>query len=226
MMWINTFLLCIACAWAYVEKGDILPEIFLEQLADRIQRENDLSYLDIDNSNPLGSRSLEEERFDPLDYDLGDAPLHPSIRDQEYLKHSSLWSSKYSGGQSAGGMDQQPHSATLGITTKAKNTLPAYCNPPNPCPVGFGAEEGCLEDFENTAAFSRRFQDAQDCMCDAEHMFDCPSNRDPFLDNSMDGFNGFEFNSFVQQQLQDNSMNPFLFGERLPVAAKKGNRVL
>ncbi|XP_044749808.1 uncharacterized protein LOC123310405 [Coccinella septempunctata] len=225
-MFFNILILCATCAWAYVEKDDILPELFLEQLADRIQRENDISYLDITNPNSLGPRSLEEERYDPLDYDLGDAPLHPSIRDQEYLKHSSLWSSKYALEDTAGDDDiQKQHSAQFATTTKPKNTLPAYCNPPNPCPVGFGGEEGCMEDFENTAAFSRRFQEVQDCMCDAEHMFDCPDNSDPFLDNSMDEFSDFEFNHFVRQQMQDNSLNPFLFGERLPVAAKKGNRV-
>ncbi|KAM7299678.1 uncharacterized protein ISCGN_020244, partial [Ixodes scapularis] len=35
-------------------------------------------------------------------------------------------------------------------------------------------EDGCLEEFENTATFSREYQSAQDCMCDSEHMFDCP----------------------------------------------------
>ena len=23
--------------------------------------------------------------------------------------------------------------------------LPAYCDPPNPCPLGYGAEDGCIE---------------------------------------------------------------------------------
>lgn len=31
-----------------------------------------------------------------------------------------------------------------------------------------------MEEFENTAAFSRDYQASQDCMCDSEHMFDCP----------------------------------------------------
>lgn len=31
-----------------------------------------------------------------------------------------------------------------------------------------------MEDFENTAAFSRDYQSSQDCMCDSEHMFECP----------------------------------------------------
>lgn len=36
--------------------------------------------------------------------------------------------------------------------------------------VHLTAEDGCLEEFENTAAFSREYQAAQDCMCDTEHM--------------------------------------------------------
>merc|ERR1712123_414838 len=27
--------------------------------------------------------------------------------------------------------------------------LPAYCDPPNPCPIGYTAEDGCIEMFEN-----------------------------------------------------------------------------
>lgn len=86
---------------------------------------------------------------------------------------------------------------------KSDNVLPAYCNPPNPCPIGYtskqadldretfwnndpigdlltwyhSGDDGCLEEFENTAAFSRQYQIAQDCMCDTEHMFDCPSSN-------------------------------------------------
>ncbi|MPC15112.1 hypothetical protein E2C01_007895 [Portunus trituberculatus] len=67
----------------------------------------------------------------PLDYDA--LEHSPSIRDQEYLSHSSL----------------------LGSI------------------LGNYASDGCLEDFENTAAFSRDYQAVQDCMCDTEHMFEC-----------------------------------------------------
>lgn len=59
---------------------------------------------------------------------------------------------------------------------KTDAALPAYCNPPNPCPVGYTAKDGCLEEFVNTAAFSREYQAGQECMCDTEHMFDCPGN--------------------------------------------------
>jgi len=66
------------------------------------------------------------------------------------------------------------------VPTKPKSdaVLPAYCNPPNPCPVGHTADDGCLEIFENTAAFSRAYQGSQDCMCDTEHMFDCHASQE------------------------------------------------
>lgn len=64
------------------------------------------------------------------------------------------------------------------LKPKTDASLPAYCNPPNPCPVGFSEEAGCITDFENTAAFSRDYQSAQECMCDGEHMFDCPGPKD------------------------------------------------
>ena len=36
--------------------------------------------------------------------------------------------------------------------------LPAYCDPPNPCPIGYTEADGCIEDFENTSDFSRQYQ--------------------------------------------------------------------
>ena len=32
-----------------------------------------------------------------------------------------------------------------------------------------------LTGFENTSEFSRRYQSTQNCICDTEHMFNCPS---------------------------------------------------
>lgn len=54
---------------------------------------------------------------------------------------------------------------------KSDNVLPEYCQPPNPCPVGYTAADGCLEEFENSAEFSRNYQAQQQCLCDHEHMF-------------------------------------------------------
>jgi hypothetical protein len=70
----------------------------------------------------------------------------------------------------------KPDGAAKNSKLKADSSLPAYCNPPNPCPVGYAADDGCLEQFENTAGFSREYQAAQHCMCDSEHMFDCPGS--------------------------------------------------
>lgn len=48
---------------------------------------------------------------------------------------------------------------------------------------GFLGENQCIENFENTAAFSRDYQSAQECMCDSEHMIECPNSVDE--DNSV-----------------------------------------
>jgi len=57
----------------------------------------------------------------------------PSLRDREFLQHSSLWSSPLdgpaSGRQGGSGVPQQQ--------IKTDPSLPAYCNPPNPCPIGY-----------------------------------------------------------------------------------------
>lgn len=78
---------------------------------------------------------------------------------------------------------------------KTDATLPAYCNPPNPCPVGYTEEQGCTTDFENTASFSREYQGSQECMCDTEHMFECPANNQDQL-NSQQQQN---FGSYLRQ---------------------------
>uniref|UniRef100_A0A915PWG6 Neuroendocrine protein 7B2 n=1 Tax=Setaria digitata TaxID=48799 RepID=A0A915PWG6_9BILA len=69
---------------------------------------------------------------------------------------------------------------------KSDNILPLYCEPPNPCPLGYTAADGCLEEFENSAEFSRNYQARQTCICDQEHMFNCPDKRtDDDLEESL-----------------------------------------
>jgi len=62
---------------------------------------------------------------------------------------------------------------------KTDEDLPAYCNPPNPCPIGYkGSSSDCdsrpYKEF--TAEFSKDFQRSQDCMCDDDHD-DCSSYK-------------------------------------------------
>lgn len=82
---------------------------------------------------------------------------------------------------------------------KTDATLPAYCDPPNPCPVGMTEEQGCTMDFENTASFSREYQAAQECMCDAEHMFECPASGGQDQNNGQQNFGSFLARQFPQE---------------------------
>merc|ERR550534_3308230 len=58
---------------------------------------------------------------------------------------------------------------------KTDRFLPAYCDPPNPCPIGFTAEDGCDPSPRDkfTADFSKLYQASQECHCDREHNYGC-----------------------------------------------------
>lgn len=67
---------------------------------------------------------------------------------------------------------------------KSDHAVPSYCDPPNPCPLGFTAADGCLEDFVNSASFSREYQAKQQCSCDNEHsLFNCAVGPSASLKN-------------------------------------------
>lgn len=60
--------------------------------------------------------------------------------------------------------------------------LPAYCDPPNPCPIGYDPDTlatPCDRDVENTAEFNRNWilqkMENGECSCDQEHMLTCSS---------------------------------------------------
>merc|ERR1712045_569610 len=126
---------------------------------------------------------------------------------------------EYSGGD----VDQHHQQKSQQGSSKNRlkgGVLPAYCDPPNPCPKGYTAEDGCIEmdDFENKAEFSRKYQASQSCMCDSEHMFSCPdqSSLSDMYSRQED-----DLPLFGLPDLQDIN-NPFLSGDKLPIAAKKG----
>lgn len=53
---------------------------------------------------------------------------------------------------------------------KSDEDLPAYCDPPNPCPVGYNGEDCDPRPFsEYTAEYSKFYQEQQNCMCDDDH---------------------------------------------------------
>ncbi|XP_054709553.1 neuroendocrine protein 7B2-like [Uloborus diversus] len=166
----------------------------------------------------------------------------PSIRDQEYLEHSSLFGHQYvQGGAGEGYQRLKPDGSMKNVeVVKTDGALPAYCDPPDPCPLGYTADDGCLEEFVNTAAFSREYQASQECMCDSEHMFDCPGAT---RENEIDALARSLENEGLAEAALDRLMqnmeiegehkivakkffshqpsNPYLEGEKLPVVAKK-----
>ncbi|KAM4712982.1 neuroendocrine protein 7B2 isoform 1-T1 [Anableps anableps] len=88
----------------------------------------------------------------------------------------------------------------------------SYPDPPNPCPLGKSAADGCLENAPDTAEFSREFQKHQ-------HLFD-PEHDYPAL--------GKWNKELLYQKLKGEpkrrkrSVNPYLLGQRLDnVVAKK-----
>lgn len=131
------------------------------------------SYIDPIEAKPsrleLMARAAKDADREQLDYGaMLNGDPNPSLRDHEYLQHSTLWGHQYV----SGGTGELPN-YNLKSHVKTDASLPAYCNPPNPCPVGMHEDQGCQMTFENTAAFSREYQSDQECMCDGEHMFDC-----------------------------------------------------
>ena len=142
----------------------------------------------VDQSPVFRTRLDDLFSSDALDSDTGknaEPTSAVNLRDQEFLEHSSLIGHQYvQGGAGEGVQRLKPDGSIANIqVVKTDAVLPSYCNPPNPCPVGYSAQDGCLEEFENTAAFSREYQSTQECMCDTEHMFDCPGATE---DNELD----------------------------------------
>lgn len=205
------------------EKDPMLTEALLREVVERMGKEfNEAasSYLEYPAERRLGlmvraNKDLENEQ---LDYDsLVDGNPNPSLRDQEYMQHSSLWGHQYVAGGAGEGEQRLRPSGVIPNRQLVKTdaVLPAYCNPPNPCPVGYSEEQGCITEFENTAAFSREYQLAQRCMCDGEHMFTCPADSGPKMP--------LHKRPVAKKYMPDGlDANPFLAGARLPIAAKKG----
>jgi hypothetical protein len=150
----------------------LLRDLFADVMGKDLVAEASDEYMD-DEPAPMSNarlsmmaRATKDQNERLMDYDsLLDRAInpHPSLRDSEYMQHNSLFGAQFM----SGGAGEGPHLPKPQVKTDA---LPAYCNPPNPCPVGYSEDQGCTIDFENTASFSREYQAAQECMCDSEHV--------------------------------------------------------
>jgi Neuroendocrine protein 7B2 precursor (Secretogranin V) len=178
----------------------LLRDLFTDLLnKDLVDENTSDEYID-DEALPMNNARLaliaratkaQNERMSDYDSILERTNPHPSLRDSEYMQHSSLWGHQFM----SGGGGEGPHVKTQ---VKTDATLPAYCNPPNPCPVGYSEHQGCINDFENSASFSREYQAAQECMCDSEHMFECPTNPAQDQSNGEQNF-GFLTRQYPQE---------------------------
>lgn len=244
----NVIILCIALVPAYViafgkysaniKDSEYVRSKLLENVINQLEKDIVKSEMDggkYDAAARYGPRMKTTER-EPTGADYDDAAADgpnavPSIRDNEYVQHGTLWGAQYmSGGAGEGVQTLNPDSPTRNKNeVKTDAALPAYCNPPNPCPVGYTDEDGCIMDFENTAAFSRDYQESQECMCDSEHMFDCArsntgTKHSVDMDELVRTFQvDDEHKSLVAKKFHvKKAFNPYLQGEFLPIAAKKG----
>ncbi|VVC41800.1 Neuroendocrine 7B2 precursor [Cinara cedri] len=238
----NVVILCIAlapvCVIAFGTYSGIIKdsEYMRSKLLENVisQLENDIVKSEMDGKYPR-MKTTEPEPTDATDYDdeVDETNIMPSIRDNEYIQHSTLWGTQYMNGGTGEGAQtlnaENPARNTNEVKTDA--TLPAYCNPPNPCPVGYTEEDGCITDFENTAAFSREYQESQECMCDSEHMFECGrsaadtgTKTTANVDEIVKTFQvDDEHKNLVAKKFHvKKAFNPYLQGEFLPIAAKKG----
>ncbi|KAJ8965644.1 hypothetical protein NQ317_016864 [Molorchus minor] len=195
---------------------NFLSGIFLRDLVNRINgkgiSEGDgVSYLDFTDGLPLDgrplTRDLEEEQMFPLDYDsMGELNLHPSLRDQEYLQHSSLWGKQFvSGGAGEGSQFLRPEGLKNRQEIKTDSTLPAYCNPPNPCPVGYNEEQGAswiLKIQHPTVVIIRVPRIA----CVTRNT--CSTVQIPAESIVDDSMESMDFNRFLQQSMKMNQVFP------------------
>uniref|UniRef100_A0A914R570 Neuroendocrine protein 7B2 n=1 Tax=Parascaris equorum TaxID=6256 RepID=A0A914R570_PAREQ len=69
-------------------------------------------------------------------------------RDAETLPGPLAFGHKYmTGGAGEGSQQLRPESDfEQREQVKSDNVLPAYCEPPNPCPLGYTVADGCIED--------------------------------------------------------------------------------
>uniref|UniRef100_A0A452H2P6 Neuroendocrine protein 7B2 n=1 Tax=Gopherus agassizii TaxID=38772 RepID=A0A452H2P6_9SAUR len=87
-----------------------------------------------------------------------------------------------------------------------------YPDPPNPCPIGKTADDGCLQNTPDTAEFSREYQLHQ-------HLFD-PEHDYPSLGKWNKNFLFEKIKGGPKRRKR--SVNPYLQGQRLDnVVAKK-----
>lgn len=128
------------------QEDHLLTDTLFRELVNQMGNElaNADSYLEYSEKDKEFPMELS------ADYDGMDTlNPNPSIRDQEYLQHSTLLGGNRQNIDNNNnkninkGNDKHKiyvNGAKGNKDEKADNPLPAYCTPPNPCPVGYTSE--------------------------------------------------------------------------------------
>ncbi|CAF1032885.1 unnamed protein product [Rotaria sordida] len=105
--------------------------------------------------------------------DDSDQYLSALTRDEEQEIHSPFITGyKYvSGGAGEGRQHLSPSGQIPNrLEVKTDEELPSYCDPPNPCPLGFESDDCDASSMSKfTGEYSRLYQARQDCQCDNDH---------------------------------------------------------
>ncbi|CAF0798787.1 unnamed protein product [Brachionus calyciflorus] len=184
---------CIFSVYSYKliydeDDDDFSDEDYLAHKAyKRFQTKNDLDrflyksnnfrqpswYDSVDEDHPytkaLDALALDEFINSPPSFDDD----FIETRDEESESHSSLVGGHQyvSGGAGEGKQHLSPDGKISNKEEiKSDEDLPAYCDPPNPCPIGYTGEDCDPRPFtEFTAEYSKNYQEQQSCMCDEDH---------------------------------------------------------
>ncbi|XP_013385917.1 uncharacterized protein LOC106169679 isoform X1 [Lingula anatina] len=180
------------------------------------------------NLNPTVLYNPGIEKPDSNDELAGDDPRSADIRDQEKENQNMLWGYQYVSGGAGEGKQHLVGNIDNSMKQEVKTdaALPAYCNPPNPCPKGkTAAKDNCQENIPDTAAFNQRYNNWQQksgaCKCDNEHMFNCPDGATVSSKKAYgDDYGSDELDNLVKSLLGENTKtrdeesNPFSQGSK------------
>lgn len=149
-------------------------------LVGRVSTSDNDSESDSDNDhNDIGNSNNDARQQSETSVSNSSKPPASRYGGSEYIDHPlALVGHQYmQGGAGEGKQLLGPDGTFENVQViKTDHAVPSYCDPPNPCPLGFTAEDGCLENFVNSASFSREYQAKQQCSCDNEHsLFNCAS---------------------------------------------------
>ncbi|CAH1261399.1 SCG5 [Branchiostoma lanceolatum] len=83
---------------------------------------------------------------------------YPAEEELEIQGPQSITGGASEGVQHLGPAGNIPNLLAAMVESDNNRKPDAYPNPPNPCPKGYTAEDGCIEDMPDTADFSRLYQ--------------------------------------------------------------------